>query len=110
MGFTVSSQDPKFKLRAYETVSRLPVGASTVTSTFSLLLTKRLGKSKFNKPHHVQSIMDEFETKVKTKFRSAADVGEDGFRLRIASEGEDKSAGIKGGCIKFTGYVATYQF
>ncbi|ORY66636.1 Proteophosphoglycan ppg4 [Leucosporidium creatinivorum] len=103
MGFTVSSHEPKLKLRAYEAVSRLPVGASTVTSAFSSLLSKRLGKSKFNKPNHVQVIMDEFEIKVKTKFSRAADVGEEGFRLRIASEGEDKSAGISGGCMRFSG-------
>lgn len=103
MGFTVSSFDPKLKLRAYEAVSRLPVGASTVTSAFSSHLSKRLGKSKFSKPVHVHAIMDEFEMKVKTKFRSAGDAGEDGFRLRIAPEGEDKSAGISGGCMRFSG-------
>lgn len=105
IGFTVSSLTPKLKLRAYETVSRLPFGAASVRSAFSALLVKRLAKSKLGKqPAVLQAIMDEFDSKVKTRFSGAADSVE-GFRLRFASEGEDKSAGASGGCMMFTGCV-----
>lgn len=103
ISFTVSSLTPKLKLRAYEAVSRLAVGAASVRSAFSALLVKRLAKSKLGKqPSVVQAIMDEFDSKVKTRFSGVADSVE-GFRLRFATEGEDKSAGVSGGCIMFTG-------
>jgi hypothetical protein len=77
----------------------IPLAAGAVLDQFRIQITTRLLKTRFNRPHHLRAIIDEFESKVKTKFSGV----DESFRLKFAPEGNDAGARVRNGWITLTG-------
>ncbi|GAA5824902.1 hypothetical protein JCM11251_005387 [Rhodosporidiobolus azoricus] len=91
IGYTVVSLIPKLKLRAYEPLSRLPSGTSSILTAFRNLLTARLAKTRFAKsPSFTTHLVEEFRTKMLTKY-TGMETGE--FKLRVQPEAGSAAGG-----------------
>ncbi|GAA5995487.1 Hsp70 family protein [Rhodotorula paludigena] len=112
IGYTVAAVSPRLKLRAYETVTRLPSGSGAVLATFSDLLTSRLSRTKFKSSAIHAHLMDEFRGKVLPRFAGVTSLEGQTYRLRLFAEGKgdfkldkaaDSNARVKDGWMTLSG-------
>ncbi|KAM0746087.1 hypothetical protein T439DRAFT_384352 [Meredithblackwellia eburnea MCA 4105] len=99
IGYKVVALSPLLKLQPYDPLSKLPVGARTVTQAFQTFITKKLSKSKFRNAENVTVAVQEFERLIKPKFGSH----EENFEIRLLGDATDLGANIVNGFLTLKG-------
>ncbi|GEM10850.1 proteophosphoglycan ppg4 [Rhodotorula toruloides] len=87
IGYTVASNHPRLRLRAYEPVSRLDAGTAAITSSFRTFLEARLARTKFKSPSIVLQLIEEFCTKVLPVFAGNGVTPDAEYKLRLQKDG-----------------------